>query len=353
MSPEPIDYDSLYREYAPKVRALARRRLPGRDISDDVVQEVFIRAFRALPGLSVEPGRSLWPWLRTICINVCTDVLRAPRTWAEESVSDVPEPSDRAVAANAASAADPLAAWLAGQRRQAIADALDTLAPRQREVLLRRVVDGASSELLAESDGSTPEAIKSAVKRGRETFRRAYQQIAGDRGLLGGANSPPPALDTLGTRVRSALERMRGLMDSCMRTCSTDPVWQSLPVAVSAALFAVGVGVGSQLIGDHPPSAAAATFGGDPILARGLAGAAAPNSPSSTARPGGGGQPPSAPPGHDQGGAPPPARGRRPRRHRLPGGRRGRNPRHQPQGGHPDPARCPGGTGRRLLVAAR
>jgi RNA polymerase sigma-70 factor (ECF subfamily) len=290
MTRNAVDFDAIYREYAPKVRALARRRLPGRDISEDIVQEVFVRALRALPELDLD--RPLWPWLRTVCINVCTDVLRAPRTWAEESVDDVPDRVN-----DTASGSDPAASLIAAEHRLLIADALHTLAPRQREILLKRVVDGATTEAMAASDGSTIDAIKSAVKRGRTGFRAAYHELGAERGLLGGTPAPVPVPVGL---VRGTWVRVRRLADACVRACNVEPSWQSVPVFVSAALLAIGAAVLAQHDGDT--AAAAPPSSADVLLARDASGSAsAPTSSPATTRPGEGGAPPSAPPGHDQG----------------------------------------------------
>jgi RNA polymerase sigma-70 factor, ECF subfamily len=289
-SADSTDYEALYREFAPKVLAVARRRLAGQGVPEDVVQEVFIRAFVALPGLDTE--RPLWPWLRRVTVNVCTDVLRSPRTWAEQPMDELPE---SAVLAAAAPGVDPVSRMMADEQRQAIADALDTLAPRQREILLRRVVDGTSSEEMAASEGSSIEAVKSAVKRGRHGFRRAYTDIASERGLLGGAPPAASAPDRL-------LVRLRTVFDACARVCSENPVWQSVPVAVAAAVVALGVGAVHQ--GQGVAEAAAGPWGRDgggvvAELARSVTAESSPGSSSATTRPGGG-APPAPSSGHDR-----------------------------------------------------
>ncbi len=62
----------LYRRYAPVVRAYCRCATSGDDSrADDLVQETFVRAFRALSGL--RDGARLRPWLYSIATNVCRD----------------------------------------------------------------------------------------------------------------------------------------------------------------------------------------------------------------------------------------------------------------------------------------
>jgi RNA polymerase sigma-70 factor (ECF subfamily) len=278
-----LDYDDLYRQYATRVRSLARRKLSGRHISEDVVQEVFLRAFRA--EATLDPDRPVWPWLRRITLNVCTDVLRSPRTWAEESVGELP---DTRVAD---AGLDPAASVLAAEHRRLISDALDTLSPRHREVLLRRSIDGITSEAMAAGEGSTAEAVKSAVKRSRRGFRQAYTDLGHERGLLGAPATPPKV-------VRTYAARIRHWVDEAARWVGDKAALQSLPAIVSAA---------SLLLGYHGGALGTAQAGADVHTAADVFEAAAHNaaasalssSPSPTARPGGGEQPPSPPPGHD------------------------------------------------------
>jgi RNA polymerase sigma-70 factor (ECF subfamily) len=277
------DFDALYREYAPRVRALARRRLSGRHVSEDVVQEVFLRAFRAEPPL--DPDRPVWPWLRQIAVNVCTDVLRAPRTWAEESVGEVPEALAGVIDP------DPTAALTAAEHRRLITDALAKLSPRHRDVLLRRAVLGVTSEDMAEGEGTTIEAVKSVVKRSRRSFRQAYNDLGRERGLLGTPAAPP-------VTVRGLAARVRHWVADVARSIADNPALQSLPAVVSTAVLLFGFGRGPL----RPAPAGAETTGSDTRLglARGAA-AAGTGSPFPTARPGGGGTPPSPPPGHQSG----------------------------------------------------
>jgi RNA polymerase sigma factor (sigma-70 family) len=175
---------------------------------------VFLRAFRALPTLDTD--RPVWPWLRRITVNVCTDVLRAPRTWAEEPVGVVPEGTPLAEL-------DPAASLLAAEQRQLIADALDTLPSRHREVLLGRA-DGVTNEAMAEGEGTTVEAVKSAVKRSRRGFRQAYADLGRERGLLGGGAQSAGGFETAVARVSAwVVETARSVVDN--------PVFPSLPAA--------------------------------------------------------------------------------------------------------------------------
>lgn len=63
---------ALYLRYAPPLRAYCMCAARGdRSWADDLVQEVFLRAFRSLPRLQAR--HRLRPWLFAIAANVCRD----------------------------------------------------------------------------------------------------------------------------------------------------------------------------------------------------------------------------------------------------------------------------------------
>src|SRR5205823_3841218 len=73
--------DDLFRLYGRRVRGLARRRLGDNALADDVVQETFVRAHKALGGF--DSRRDAWPWLAQIARNLCVDVARSASSSAQ------------------------------------------------------------------------------------------------------------------------------------------------------------------------------------------------------------------------------------------------------------------------------
>lgn len=193
----PEEFDELYRTYAARVRALAQRRLAGRDLADDVVQETFLRAFRGLARF--DRSRPAWPWLKVIATNVCIDLLRDGRCWREVPDETVADQVDLRV-----EDADPADHFVHAERRRSIVDALAAMNVRQRRVLLLRDLEGWRAEEVAGLDESTVDAVKSTLKRGRESFRHAYLAAADSRGLLGVALLP---FGGLAGRARRVIRR--------------------------------------------------------------------------------------------------------------------------------------------------
>jgi RNA polymerase sigma-70 factor (ECF subfamily) len=64
---EGVDIDAVFRKYAADIASLGLAMLGNKDEADDLVQEVFLRAFRGIKNLR-EPER-VRPWLITIAVH--------------------------------------------------------------------------------------------------------------------------------------------------------------------------------------------------------------------------------------------------------------------------------------------
>jgi RNA polymerase sigma-70 factor (ECF subfamily) len=153
--------------FGPCLRALAFRRLGDRAAAEDVVQETFLRTFRAR---NLDLDEHLWPWLATVATNLCIDRIRRSRA------REVPL-HDRDLGAPG-HVGDAYENCLARERRDAINDVLSRINGRHRRILLLRAEEGLSHADIARAEGTTIEAVKSALKRSRSTFRRMYMDVA-------------------------------------------------------------------------------------------------------------------------------------------------------------------------------
>ena len=130
---------------------------------DDLVQETFFRAFRALDGWRGEA--SLRSWLFTIGGNLLRDEFRKRKGRQMLSLEDRDLP-DRA---------DPHADLAATEAEEQLRQGLARLPRLQREVFLRRVQEGSGYEEIAAALDTTPGAARvhyhHAVKRLKELVR--------------------------------------------------------------------------------------------------------------------------------------------------------------------------------------
>jgi len=127
---------------------------------DDLVQETFIRAFRALDGWRGEAA--FRTWLMTIASNLLKDQFRR---WQGRSLVSLEE-------GDLATQDDPAAALDAAEAERRLTKGLTVLPRLQREVFLLRAQQGMEYEEIAQGLGTTPGAARvhyhNAVKRLKE-----------------------------------------------------------------------------------------------------------------------------------------------------------------------------------------
>ncbi len=137
------------------------RRLTGADEAEDLTQETFIRAYRALSGYDADRIRELrlrgWVW--TIALNLGRNHIRdrsrrpTPVELEDRFASEDPEPADAA-------------AW---DRRLAVLPIA-----QRRAVVLRHVV-GLDYEEISEAMRRPETTVRSDVHRGLEKLRRVME----------------------------------------------------------------------------------------------------------------------------------------------------------------------------------
>jgi RNA polymerase sigma-70 factor (ECF subfamily) len=149
----------LVQQYDRGLRALAYRLVGDRDLMDDVLQEAYLKAFRALPSLR---GReALGSWLYRIVYNASMDQLRRRRKAMQvplENAPDRPDPSP-----------DP--GEVASARRD-LAAALGALPPQMRAAVLLVDAEGLSYEEAGAIIGVPPGTVASRLSRARAVLRR-------------------------------------------------------------------------------------------------------------------------------------------------------------------------------------
>lgn len=154
-------FAAVHARYRAMLERYALRLLNSRTAAEDVVQEVFIRAHAAI--LRDDRHIELKPWLYALTRNRALDELRKPKADHVALYDATDQPQIH-------TATDPVAAT---ERRQQLRDVVADLAAlpdRQRDVLLRREIDGLSHEQVAQEFGITVAASKKLVNRARENL---------------------------------------------------------------------------------------------------------------------------------------------------------------------------------------
>jgi RNA polymerase sigma-70 factor (ECF subfamily) len=145
------------------VLALATRILADRAEAEDVTQETFIRAWKALP--TWEPRAKFSTWLHRVALNLCYDRLRKRR---ESTMAELPEQVDMALR--------PDDALDQSERVGAVEGAIAALPERQAAALTLCALQDHSQADAAEIMEISVEALESLLARARRTLRTVLME---------------------------------------------------------------------------------------------------------------------------------------------------------------------------------
>lgn len=172
----------LVRTYHDRVYRFGLRACRDGFDADDAVQEAFVKLARRP---DVVAGATPLAWLLTVVRNACARMLRRllgeRRALGERVDADALE-LDGAGRAYPDGGAEVLDAERALERFELVErvhEAISTLAPRLREVLVLRDIEGLSGEATCAALGLAPAAMKTRLHRARAALREAIQR--GDR----------------------------------------------------------------------------------------------------------------------------------------------------------------------------
>jgi RNA polymerase sigma-70 factor (ECF subfamily) len=161
-------FDELYACYFSRLEKYCFRRLADPFEAQDVAQESFLRAWRALPQFAGD--RRFYPWLSVIASNLCTDVLRRKRRFGPVPVA---EPWERDVATGSATEDS----VVASVEIDLAAKAFSQLSDRHKRVLDFREGSGMSYQEIADKEGIRITTVETLIWRARKAFKREYSAL--------------------------------------------------------------------------------------------------------------------------------------------------------------------------------
>jgi RNA polymerase sigma-70 factor (ECF subfamily) len=159
-------FSALVRRYQDRVYRFVLRMIGSRDEALDLTQEVFIRAWQALPDW--EPQAQFRTWLFRIAANAATDTLRRRKVVefvALDEDYDVP-----------GTGVDPEVQLQTKQRLRALEAALERLPHEQREIVLLRELEDMSYGEISAALGVAEGTVKSRLARAREALMSHYRR---------------------------------------------------------------------------------------------------------------------------------------------------------------------------------
>lgn len=159
---DPGAFEQLVLRYQAGLYRLAVRMLSDRQEAEDVVQDVFVTAWRRLPDL--RDGQALGGWLYRVTTNRCLNRIRDRRSVPVEDLESLPDLRPGGSPERAAEIS-------AGLR--ALRAALARLTPEQRAVWVLRELHDRPYDEIAVAVGSTPTAVRGRLARARAELAEA------------------------------------------------------------------------------------------------------------------------------------------------------------------------------------
>jgi len=168
---DPRALEVLYDRYSGVVFSFALRLVQDRQLAEEVLQEVFFRAWQQGGNYSAQRGTFV-TWLLSITHNMSIDEIRKRRRRPQKADSEEPELVLAGVADTSAGSDVEEEVWL-GSLRDTVAVALKTLPPAQREAIEMAYFQGLTQREIAESLGEPLGTIKTRMRLGLQKLREA------------------------------------------------------------------------------------------------------------------------------------------------------------------------------------
>ncbi len=156
-------FDIIVDRYQARLLGFCRQMVGSTEDAEDVLQEVFVNAHKAI--LADNREINLRPWLYRIARNRSLNHLRKPKAVAQESMDMVPMTTEGGTAEKVHNREE---------FRQLLQD-VTKLPETQRAALLLREIDALSYEEIAEAMDTTVPSVKSLLVRARISLAEASQ----------------------------------------------------------------------------------------------------------------------------------------------------------------------------------
>ena len=174
-------FDLLVLKYQGRIAALVSRYVSDAGEVEDVTQEAFIKAYRALG--KFRGDSAFYTWLYRIAANAAKNhlVAKGRRPGADATIEDAEGFDEGGLLSESAS---PEALAMGGELAEVVEFALNALPDELKAALMLREFDGLSYDDIADVLGCPVGTVRSRIFRAREAIdQRVKEQISGGSGF--------------------------------------------------------------------------------------------------------------------------------------------------------------------------
>jgi RNA polymerase sigma-70 factor (ECF subfamily) len=174
-------FDLLVLKYQGRIAALVSRYVSDAGEVEDVTQEAFIKAYRALE--KFRGDSAFYTWLYRIAANAAKNhlVAKGRRPGADATIEDAEGFEEGGMLSESAS---PEALAMGNELAEVVESALNALPDELKAALMLREFDGLSYDDIADVLGCPVGTVRSRIFRAREAIdQRVKEQISGGSGF--------------------------------------------------------------------------------------------------------------------------------------------------------------------------
>lgn len=168
-------FDLLVRKYQHRVVGLVSRYVSDRSECQDVAQEAFLRAWRAIDSFRGESA--FYTWIYKIAVNTAKNHLVSRRRRPPSDDVDATEAEYGPGAERMSEHATPEHEMVRSQVEQTVLNTVQELPEELRTAITLREMDGLSYEEIAEQMGCPIGTVRSRIFRAREAIDQKLQPL--------------------------------------------------------------------------------------------------------------------------------------------------------------------------------
>lgn len=168
-------FNVLVLKYQHRVLKLVSRFVNDATEAEDVAQEAFLKAYRALP--SFRGDSAFYTWLYRIAINTAKNALVAHKRRPVDFDLDLQDPEQFERQARLKEADTPEAVLLTDEIREVVEKAMAQLPEDLRTAIVLRELEGLSYEEIAEAMECPVGTVRSRIFRAREAIDKKLKPL--------------------------------------------------------------------------------------------------------------------------------------------------------------------------------
>ena len=167
-------FNEIVERYSKKLYYLCLKMLQNESDAEDTVQTIFLKAYTNISRF--EEKSSISTWLYRIGVNVCTDLLRKRKKETVSSLYSTNSDEEEYALELPDEKENVEESVLRKERKEALYQAISTLKPKQKELIVLREIENLSYEEIAKILTMNVGTVKSGINRARKALLEKLQK---------------------------------------------------------------------------------------------------------------------------------------------------------------------------------